>query len=189
MSVLARWMATTLLVLVASISFVSTASARVDCGNGKYCPPGNACLKDDQCGVIVEAPPGSFKTQSGTWCEPGYREHRYKPGACMPTGYSDCRNGTICPAGTTCNDTAGSCDGGGAPKGPVCGNFRCEEGRICSSAGRCMNTAYFQDCGGGIICSKNKACGMDGGCAIVGIGRTQQMSDANTKKQNSTRPQ
>jgi len=186
MSVLVRWTMAALVALVASISVAESGHARVDCGNGKYCPDGNACLKDGQCGVLVDAPPGSFKTQSGTWCEPGFREHKFKPGACVPQSYSDCRNGTICPPGTSCNDTAGSCDGGGAPKGPVCGNFRCEEGRVCSSAGRCMNTTYFQDCGNGTICSKNKACAMDGGCAIVGIGRTEQIAYSN-KKDNSTR--
>lgn len=188
MSGLARLAMAALLVAIASLSFVETARARVDCGNGHYCPPGNACLKDGLCGVTVEAPPGSFRTKTGTWCEPGFREHRFKPGACVPVSYSDCRNGTICPAGTTCNDADGSCDGGGTPTGPMCGNFRCEEGRICSSSGRCMNTTYFQDCGGGTICSKNKACAQGGGCAIVGIGRTQQIPLASdSKRQNILR--
>jgi hypothetical protein len=51
-----------------------------------------------------------------------------------------------------------------------------------------MNPVYFQDCGGGTICSKNKACAEDGGCAIVGIGRTQQIpfSGGGRRNQNST---
>jgi hypothetical protein len=89
--------------------------------------------------------------------------------------YSDCTNGSICPPGTRCSTVGDSCEGSGTPTGPQCGAFRCEAGRICSSSGRCMNTAYFQDCGGGTICSKNKACGQDGGCAIVGVGRTRQI--------------
>lgn len=190
MSTLARWTIATLAALMTVVVLMAPAVARVDCGNGKFCPPGNACLKGDLCGEIVEAPPGSFRTKSGTWCEPGFREHQHKPGACVPLSYSDCSNGTICPPGSRCNDATNSCDGGATPTGPMCGNFRCEEGRICSSAGRCMNTTYFQDCGGGTICSKNKACAQDGGCAIVGIGRTRQISAADdNKKLNIIRPQ
>ena len=185
MSGIARSAMTAVMALVVAIVFFATSAlAEVNCGNGNYCPDGNACLKGGQCGVTVEAPPGSIRTSSGTWCEPGFREHQFKPGACSPVTYSDCRNGTICPPGSTCNDTQQSCDGGGEPKGPQCGNFRCEAGRICSSSGRCMNTTYFQDCGGGTICSKNKACSEDGGCAIVGIGRTNQVPYNRGRNQN-----
>ncbi|MGE0420679.1 MAG: hypothetical protein AB7O88_00365 [Reyranellaceae bacterium] len=174
--------------LIVSVSFTEGALARVDCRNGKYCPDGNICLKDGLCGEKVDVPPGSVKFPSGTWCEPGFREHQYKPGACVPIGYSDCRNGAICPPGSRCNEDQNTCDGGGPATGPQCGKYRCEEGRICSSSGRCMNTTYYQDCGGGTICSKNKACALDGGCAIVGIGRTQQISYSDTgKKDNNTR--
>lgn len=175
MSGLARLTMVVVMTLLASITLSAPALSQVDCRNGSYCPAGNECLKGGLCGVTVDAPPGSVRTTSGTWCEPGFREHQYKPGACSPNSYSDCRTGSICPAGTRCNDAQGTCDGGGDPKGPMCGDFRCEEGRICSSSGRCMNTTYFQDCGGGTICSKNKACGQDGGCAIVGIARTPQI--------------
>ena len=188
MSAIARWTVTTLLALIVSMSFTETSLARVDCRNGKYCPDGNVCLKDGLCGVRVEAPPGSFRTQSGTWCEPGFREHKYKPGSCVPLAYSDCRNGSICPPGSYCNETKNTCDGGGPPKGPMCGNYRCEEGRICSSSGRCMNTTYYQDCGGGTICSKNKACALNGGCAIVGIGRTEQISYSDSNKRQNRTP-
>jgi len=186
MSGLTRSLMVALMTLMASISLAVPALAEVNCNNGNYCPDGNACLKGGQCGVMVEAPPGSFKTSSGIWCEPGFREHKYKPGSCSPISYSDCRNGSICPAGSTCNDDKGTCDGGGPATGPQCGNFRCEEGRVCSSSGRCMNPVYFQDCGGGTICSKNKACAEDGGCAIVGIGRTQQIPYSGGGRRNNS---
>ena len=175
MSSLARLAIVALLGLLVATGWTVPASAVVDCGNVAFCPDGNACLKGGSCGVLVEAPPGSKRTASGTWCEPGFREHQYRPGACSPLTYADCTNGSICPPGTRCSADGDTCEGGGTPTGPQCGNFRCEAGRICSSAGRCMNTAYFQDCGGGTICSKNKACAQDGGCAIVGAGRTRQV--------------
>jgi hypothetical protein len=163
-----------LVMLAASIVLMTDAIAQVDCRNGKYCPAGNVCLKGDVCGEAVEAPPGSIRTASGAWCEPGFREHKHNPGSCVPSSYSDCPNGRICPPGTTCG-AGGGCTGGRPATGPECGGRRCEEGRICSSAGGCMNPTYYQDCGGGTICSKNKACAQDGGCAIVGIARTPQI--------------
>ena len=183
MSGIARWAMATLLALTASIAVLAPAAAQVDCRNGKYCPQGNACLKDGLCGVTVETPPGSTKTSTGSWCEPGFREHQYRPGSCVPSSYSDCTNGAICPPGTTCSNT-GTCTGGGAASGPECGTGRCGEGRICASGNRCMNPVYYQDCGGSTICSKNKACGQDGGCATVGIGRTEQIP-YNRRNQNS----
>jgi hypothetical protein len=164
----------TLVALIAAAVLETSALAQVDCRNGKYCPKGNICLKDDMCGERVGMPPGSTPTSTGSWCEPGFREHKYRPGSCVPIGYSDCTTGGICPPGSTCTNT-GNCTGGNPRTGPVCGGGRCEEGRICSSAGRCMNTTYYQDCGGGVICSKNKACSLDGHCATVGIGRTAQI--------------
>lgn len=181
MSGVVRWTMATAVTLVASLILMTVASAQVDCRNGKYCPAGNVCLKGDVCGEAVEAPPGSIRTASGAWCEPGFREHKHNPGSCVPSSYADCPNGRICPPGTTCA-AGGGCTGGAPATGPECAGRRCEEGRICSSAGGCMNPTYFQDCGSGTICSKNKACAQDGGCAIVGIARTPQI--AYGKQQN-----
>lgn len=173
MSATIRWATTALVAFIGAMLLSTYAAAQVDCRNGKYCPKGHVCLKGDVCGERVATPPGSTRTSTGGWCEPGFREHKYRAGSCVPIGYSDCTTG-ICPPGSTCTNT-GSCRGGRPRTGPVCGGGRCEEGRICSSSGRCMNTTYYQDCGGGVICSKNKACSLDGRCATVGIGRTAQI--------------
>ena len=166
------------LALMAMVLLASPASAQsagaVSCGNGYYCPAGNSCLQGGLCGPNVNASPGSTRTSTGGWCDPGFREHRYRPGACLPNSYSDCTNGLICPPGTQCSADGSECTGGPAATGPMCGANQCAAGRICSSTGSCMNPDYFQDCGNGTICSKSKACGYPDGCAIVGPQRTRQ---------------
>lgn len=162
-----------LLLLVAPAS----AQGRVtDCGNGYHCPAGHACLLGGLCGQAIEAAPGSVRTSTGSWCDPGFRESTVRRGTCMPGSYTECASGLICPPGTQCS-TDGQCSGGPPPTGPMCGNARCAEGRICSSRGTCMNTAYFQDCGNGTICSKTAACEFPKGCVSVAPQRTRQIQN------------
>lgn len=147
-----------------------------DCGDGYHCPAGHACLLGGQCGRLVDAVPGSVRTSTGHWCDPGFRESTVRRGSCMPGSYSECANGTICPSGTQCS-ADGHCTGGPAATGPVCGSARCAEGRICSSRGTCMNTAYFQDCGNGTICSKAASCEFPKGCVLVAPERVRQQAN------------
>ena len=153
---------------------LAQSSGAVDCGNGYQCPSGNACLLGGLCALIVDAVPGSVRTSTGAWCDPGFRESKYSGGGCVPGSYTECSKGVMCPPGTTCGPN-GSCDGGPPPTGPLCGKLRCVEGRICASTGRCMNTQYFQDCGNGTICSKSATCQFPSGCVLVSQTRTKQV--------------
>ena len=150
----------------------SGAAAQVDCGNGSYCPVGNVCLQGGSCGERVQVPPGGTQTSTGSWCEPNFREHKFKAGTCMPQTYVDCRDGTICGPGYTCGSD-GLCQGP-PPTGPECGRGRCPAGRSCNSVGNCVNLTYYQDCGNGVTCTRAQSCTQRGGCAYVGIGRTPQ---------------
>ena len=143
--------------IAATVLLVTQAGAQnVACGNGMFCPRGNACLTGGLCARVVDAAPGSIKISNGTYCDPGFRESTFTPGKCVPPSYTECRAGVMCAPGTTCS-SQGECDGGD-PTGPECGQTRCLAGRICASTGRCMNTALFQDCRNGSICSKHAAC-------------------------------
>jgi hypothetical protein len=148
-------------------------SGRVDCGNGSYCPTGNACLVGGMCGKMVDVTPGSVRTSKGTYCDPGFRESKHVAGNCIPGSYTECGDGTACPTGSTCGATG--CEGGPPQTGPVCGPARCVEGRICASNGKCMNTEFFQDCGNGTICSRSAACEYPKGCVSVSAKRTRQI--------------
>jgi hypothetical protein len=153
---------------------VAQPSGTVDCNNGFYCPRDNACLVGGLCGRVVDAVPGAVRTSTGTWCDPGFRESKFKPGGCVPGSYTECSATVMCAPGDTCG-TDGDCHAATTPKGPTCGKLRCHEGRICASTGRCMNTAYFQDCGNGTICSKHAGCEHPTGCVLVGPKRTKQI--------------
>jgi hypothetical protein len=148
-----------------------------DCGNGFYCPSGQACLVSGLCGRVVDRLPGSTRTSTGEWCEPGLREHTYKRGTCIPRDYVDCPSLLSCPPGYRCpgsGETA--CQGGPPATGPMCGAGQCAQGRICASGGHCMNPQYFQDCGNGTICSKQSACEVNpNGCVLVAPNRTKQI--------------
>lgn len=122
---------------------------------------------------MIDSPPGSFRLSDGTYCEPGYVEHRFKPGLCVPPGYSSCENGLICPPGTTCNSN-GTCEGSQAD-GPQCGNTRCAAGRLCSTTGRCYNPVVLQDCGNGDFCTKAATCTAPRGCAYISTQRSPQI--------------
>lgn len=164
-----------LTLLAALFLWAPPASAqRVDCGNGNWCPQGNACLIGGLCGRLVNLAPGSVRISNGTYCDPGWREHRYRPGTCLAPGYVDCTNGTMCPPPNAKCGESGACTGGPPDTGPMCGNTRCAEGRICASTGRCMNPAILQDCGNGSICSRHAACRQPSGCAYVAPERTRQ---------------
>jgi hypothetical protein len=159
----------------ASVFFTLPAAAQsVDCGNGAYCPAGHACLVGGTCGLLIDAPRGSIKTSTGGFCEPGYVEHRHRPGSCVPTSYQQCTNGFACPPGSTCT-ADGQCEGLEA-SGPVCGGNRCLTGRICSSKNTCINPELVQDCGTGIsLCTKAAACQEPSGCVYVAPERTPQI--------------
>jgi hypothetical protein len=150
-------------------------SGRVDCGNGFYCPKGNACLLNGMCGKVLDAAPGSTRTSKGTYCDPGFRESKYTPGTCLPESYTECSDGRACPPPGTCRADGGGCEGGPPLTGPVCGQGRCAEGRICASNGKCLNIELFQDCGNGITCSKHAACEYPKGCVAVDAKRTKQI--------------
>ena len=148
----------------------------VDCGNGHFCPRGNACLVGGLCAPELEHVPGAVRTSTGDWCDPGFVEHKYRPGSCVPRAYAQCKSGMSCPPGSTCSSDGATCEGGGPPAtGPMCGGNRCMQGRICSSRGTCMNPEYFHDCGNGTICSKSAACEHPKGCVYVGPQRTRQI--------------
>ncbi|MBX3522800.1 MAG: hypothetical protein AB7O46_15125 [Xanthobacteraceae bacterium] len=170
MSRLASGMAA--LVLLASLA-PPAAAETVDCGNGNYCPAGYACLVGGTCGQLIDVPRGSTKTSTGGFCEPGYVEHRYRPGACAPTSYQQCKNGFACPPGSTCTEN-GQCEGLEA-NGPACGNTRCIAGRVCSSKNTCINPDLIQDCGNGkTLCTKAAACQEPRGCVYVAPERIPQ---------------
>lgn len=166
----------TLLATILATLWLSPVSAqqRVDCGNGHYCPAGNACLIGGQCGVMVDKLPGSTQTSTGDWCEPGLRESTVRRGTCVPKDYVDCPSGLSCPSGYYCGQD-GRCAGGPPATGPVCGGGQCAAGRICASSGNCINPAYFKDCGNGTICSNQAACEHPKGCVLVSGGRTRQI--------------
>ncbi len=125
--------------MLLATQIVAQSSGTVDCGNGFYCPKDNACLVGGLCGRLVDAVPGAVRTSTGTWCDPGFRESKFKPGGCVPGSYTECSATVMCAPGDTCG-TDGDCHAGATPKGPTCGKLRCHEGRICASTGRCMNT-------------------------------------------------
>ena len=166
-----------LLLAILFLWVLPASSQSVDCGNGNSCPSGNACLKGGLCGRLIESAPGSTRLSTGTYCDPGWHEHRYKPGVCVPPDYVECENGSMCPPpNAQCSPGGKTCEGGPPTTGPMCGNVQCAEGRICSSAGLCMNTAILQDCGNGQICSRYAACGAPRGCMLVAPERTRQQS-------------
>jgi len=171
---LARIAASIAAALLLAAQVLAQPSGAVDCGNGHYCPAGNACLVGGMCAREVNEAPGSIRTSTGTWCDPGFRETKYPPGKCMPDSYTECTNGSICAEGTTCKPD-GTCAGGPPATGPMCGSNRCAAGRICASTGRCMNTQYFHDCGNGTVCSRSAACEHPKGCVFVAPERTPQV--------------
>ena len=145
----------------------------VDCGNGNFCPAGHACLVGGTCGFLIDVPRGSTKTSTGGFCEPGYVEHQFRPGACVPTSYQQCKTGFACPPGSTCTED-GQCEGLEA-NGPACGGNRCITGRVCSSKNTCINPDLIQDCGNGVsLCTKAAACQEPRGCVYVAPERTPQ---------------
>jgi len=156
---------------------VTQSSGAVDCGNGFYCPRGNACLVGGLCGPEVDRPPGSVRISDGTYCDPGFREHKHRPGTCVPGSYADCADGLMCSPGSSCAP-GGGCQGGAPRTGPMCKDTQCEAGRICASTGRCINPQYFQDCGNGTICSNASACEHPKGCVFASSKRTKQIRRA-----------
>jgi hypothetical protein len=169
MAYLARTLATLALIIFV-LAAPTGAGAQEDCGNGKFCPAGYACLLGGSCAPWIDAPPGSTRLANGLWCDPGFRKHAFVD-KCSPSTYVDCRGGSVCPQGATCRPDGG-CDGVRLT-GPMCGNNQCSEGRICSSAG-CINPVYFKDCGNGTVCTHAQACGAPSGCMIVGRERIPQ---------------
>jgi S1-C subfamily serine protease len=169
-----------------SVAHAQSPTDAVDCGNGMYCPSGNACLQGGQCAPKIGVIPGSTRTSTGSYCAPGLRENRFYPGACLPHDSQECAgldpNGRryTCPAGTRCSSNNTGCVAGDRPfSGPTCGTVRCVDSRrICASSGQCMDTAYFQDCGNGVICSRSAACAFPSGCVAVSTLRSQQVAIA-----------
>jgi hypothetical protein len=160
-------------ICAAAIFGPSAGAQTVDCGNGNYCPAGHACLIGGTCGYLIDVPRGSTKTSTGGYCEPGYVEHRHRPGACVPTSYQQCTTGFACPPGSTCT-ADGRCEGLQA-EGPECGGNRCISGRVCSSKNTCINPDLIQDCGNGqSLCTKAAACQEPRGCVYVAPERTPQ---------------
>ena len=77
----------TMVLLLAGPSAAQVPAGSVDCGNGNYCPAGNACLLGGQCAPRVGVLPGSSRTSSGGWCPPGLRENRFAAGKCIPNAH------------------------------------------------------------------------------------------------------
>jgi hypothetical protein len=151
------------------------AAQRVDCGNGNWCPEGNACLTGGMCAERTSTmPPGSTRLASGNYGMPGERQNRFAADKCIDIDAVECHDGGTCPAGMQCG-AGGDCTGGAPPTGPMCGQFRCSAGDICAqSVGHCINPQRSMDCGNGVICSAYAACTQARGCAIVTGQRTRQ---------------
>lgn len=145
-----------------------------DCGNGFYCPPGNACLVGGLCAREIDRVAGSTRTSTGQYCDPGLREHTYKKGECVVASNIDCPDFSCAP-GYRCPAAGEAGCQGPSPTGPVCGASRCVEGRICNSNGLCMNPKYQQDCHNGTVCSIHAACEYPRGCVAVAPGRSKQI--------------
>ncbi len=168
----------TMVLLLAGHGAAQVPAGSVSCGNGNYCPAGNACLLGGQCAPRIGMLPGSSRTSSGGWCPPGLRENRFAAGKCIPNASTECAGGMgSCPAGTRCGDN-GKCYGGPPPTGPACGAARCSAGETCASTNLCIDPRSQLDCGNGVICSKGSACRYPNGCATVGLQRTLQTSAA-----------
>src|SRR5262245_27409322 len=48
--------------LLLATQLLAQSSGTVDCGNGSYCPAGNACLVGGLCARMVDAVPGAVRT-------------------------------------------------------------------------------------------------------------------------------
>lgn len=151
-----------------------TVNARVDCGNGYFCPTGNACLEEGLCAPRLRFSdmPGAVKTSTGDYCFPGEHENRFKPGTCLSNERRECSANAACPAEATCgpDDT---CLNVKAGAGPTCGNGRCAAGSTCSSRGTCLPPG-FKECASGKVCNKLAACGLSA-CSLVDATRTRQI--------------
>lgn len=162
-------------VLVLAGPAAAQSRANVDCGNGYYCPAGNACLLGGMCAAMLDSVPGGVKTSTGEWCAPGRHENKYAPGECILDSHIECAAGVSCPVGARCSTPPGQCTGGPPVTGPQCGSARCYQGEVCSSAGLCMNPQLSQDCGNGTFCPKVATCRSPKGCVYVEPGRTPQI--------------
>lgn len=150
---------------------------RVDCGNGNYCPAGNACLENGLCAPMIgmSQVPGAVPISGGKFCPPGEHESRLDPGLCVDDNHIDCGGGATCPIGYRCGPNA-TCLG---PRGsgPICsyGSLPCQDSRFtCSRKGLCVGPDSHE-CRGGQICGKISECTASGGCALVAGTRTPQI--------------
>jgi hypothetical protein len=161
-------------ITLTSAFFSLPANAQdVDCGNGNVCRAGTVCVKNDQCAREISAPVGAVKISTGGFCDPGYTEHKFKKGRCVPPGYNACESGTTCAPGSTCN-AEGACSGGNTD-GPDCGGRNCAGGRLCGTNNTCFYPAILQDCGTGSFCANATTCTFPRGCAYVSTERTPQI--------------
>ena len=167
-----------MVVLASGQGAAQVPAGSVACGNGSYCPAGNACLLGGQCAPRAGVAPGSTRTSSGGWCPPGTRENRYSAGRCIPNDSIECPGGGgSCPAGSRCGEP-GKCLGGPPATGPACGASRCSAGQVCASTNLCIDPRTQLDCGNGSVCSRSSACGYPTGCVTVGPQRTTQTAIA-----------
>ena len=65
----------------------------------------------DCAGDLSTRCPAPCSTSTGTWCDPGFRESKFKPGGCVPGSYTECSATVMCAPGDTCG-TDGDCHAG-----------------------------------------------------------------------------
>jgi hypothetical protein len=122
----------------------------VDCGNNRWCPRGDRCMRSGGC-----IPEEAVECSDGKICKAGRRCG--SGNQCLREGETDCGHGRSCQEGWQCRH-----GGGCMPEGAVeCGTRYCEAGRRCGSGDQCLSEGQA-DCGDGRSCREGWQCTANG---------------------------